>query len=139
MVTKFKPIVSAGNPSYISKHRYYELKHFCLQYPEWKAKYRDLQSYIYTKSVVKTCKDDGMVTTNLDSIGIELSYISKNIDLIEQTCDEVDSTIARYLLLAITEERTYSNLKTVYDIPCGREYFYVRYRKFFYILDKKRG
>lgn len=28
--------LSEKNPYYISKHRYYELKHFCLQYPEWK-------------------------------------------------------------------------------------------------------
>lgn len=28
--------VSKRNKYYISKHRYYELKHFCLQYPEWK-------------------------------------------------------------------------------------------------------
>lgn len=27
--------LSERNPYYISKHRYYELKHFCLQYPEW--------------------------------------------------------------------------------------------------------
>ena len=27
--------VSKKNKYYISKHRYYELKHFCLQYKEW--------------------------------------------------------------------------------------------------------
>ena len=28
--------ISVKNKYYISKHRYLELKHFCLQYPEWK-------------------------------------------------------------------------------------------------------
>ena len=28
--------LSKKNPYYISKHRYYELKHFCRQYDEWK-------------------------------------------------------------------------------------------------------
>ena len=28
--------LSAKNPCHIPKHRYYELKHFCLQYPDWK-------------------------------------------------------------------------------------------------------
>ena len=28
--------LSAKNPCRIPKHRYYELKHFCLQYPDWK-------------------------------------------------------------------------------------------------------
>lgn len=27
--------LSKKNPYHISKHRYYELKHFCLQYHEW--------------------------------------------------------------------------------------------------------
>ena len=28
--------LSVKNPCHIPKHRYYELKHFCLQYPDWK-------------------------------------------------------------------------------------------------------
>ena len=28
--------LSTKNPCSIPKHRYYELKHFCLQYPDWK-------------------------------------------------------------------------------------------------------
>lgn len=31
--------VSENNPYWIEKHRYYELKHFCLQYPTWKRNY----------------------------------------------------------------------------------------------------
>lgn len=27
--------LSVKNPCHIPKHRYYELKHFCLQYPDW--------------------------------------------------------------------------------------------------------
>lgn len=31
--------VSEKNPYWIEKHRHYELKHFCLQYPIWKKAY----------------------------------------------------------------------------------------------------
>ena len=31
-----KPELSEKNPYHLSRHRYYELKHFCFQYPEWK-------------------------------------------------------------------------------------------------------
>lgn len=31
-----KPELSKKNPYHLSRHRYYELKHFCFQYPEWK-------------------------------------------------------------------------------------------------------
>ena len=42
MGTVIRPEVSSRNAYYISRHRHYELKHFCLQYPEWKRAYRDL-------------------------------------------------------------------------------------------------
>lgn len=31
-----KPELSKKNPYHLSRHRYYELKHFCFQYEEWK-------------------------------------------------------------------------------------------------------
>lgn len=42
MGTVIRPEVSSKNTYYILRHRYYELKHFCLQYPEWKREYRSL-------------------------------------------------------------------------------------------------
>ena len=40
MSTVIRPEISKKNLYWIPKHRYYELKHFCLQYPEWKKNYR---------------------------------------------------------------------------------------------------
>ena len=39
MSTDIRPEVSVKNKYWISRHRYYELKHFCLQYGEWKQAY----------------------------------------------------------------------------------------------------
>ena len=39
MATEIRPELSEKNPYWIGKHRYYELKHFCLQYPIWKKAY----------------------------------------------------------------------------------------------------
>ena len=39
MGTTIRPELSEKNPYWIEKHRYYELKHFCLQYPIWKKAY----------------------------------------------------------------------------------------------------
>ena len=36
-MVKLKSELSAKNQYYIPKHRYYELRHFCLQYPEWRV------------------------------------------------------------------------------------------------------
>lgn len=42
MATTIRAELSEKNPYWIEKHRYYELKHFCLQYPIWKKIYRSL-------------------------------------------------------------------------------------------------
>lgn len=39
MSTTIHPELSKKNTYWIEKHRYYELKHFCLQYPIWKEAY----------------------------------------------------------------------------------------------------
>lgn len=36
MSTTIRPEISKKKNYWIEKHRYYELKHFCLQYPIWK-------------------------------------------------------------------------------------------------------
>ena len=43
MGTRIRPELSEKNKYWISKHRYYELKHFCLQYPLWRKAYAALE------------------------------------------------------------------------------------------------
>ena len=76
MATVLRPELSSKNKYYIDKHRYYELKHFCLQYTEWKKSYSTFDDTIY--------------------------------------------------------------LKTKLGIPYGRDMYYKRYRKFFWLLNKSR-
>lgn len=136
MSTPFRPDISKKNQYWISKHRYYELKHFCLQYNEWKQEYKEL-SYISSCDVVDgTCKD-GMKADNVSNTAYKLSKIRSKMDLIEETCKDVDSDLYLYLMMSVTEGKTYENLSTVYEIPCSRQSFYGRYRKFFYILSQK--
>lgn len=42
MGTTIRPELSEKNPYWIERHRCYELKHFCLQYPIWKKAYAAL-------------------------------------------------------------------------------------------------
>ena len=42
MGTNIRPELSNKSPYWIERHRYYELKHFCLQYPIWKRAYAAL-------------------------------------------------------------------------------------------------
>lgn len=91
MATMIRPELSRNNKYWISKHRYYELKHFCLQYPLWKSAYAAF-----------------------------------------------DDTLYDYILKAVTEELSYTYLRTKLDIPCGRDMYYDRYRRFFWLLSNAR-
>lgn len=44
MGTTIRPEISKKNRYWIDKHRYYELKYFCLQYPTWKKAHSSLDS-----------------------------------------------------------------------------------------------
>ena len=60
MTTRIRPELSEKNKYRISKHRHYELKHFCLQYQQWKDKYADLQD-----SSIPTFMIDRVPTSNM--------------------------------------------------------------------------
>ena len=139
MATNVRAEVSRKNPYYISKHRYYELKHFCLQYSEWK-KFASLilkdsaPSSLINKERVKSSQ----VSDPAGVYGVLLSIYSKNMDLIERCAYEADRDLKNYIFLAVTEERSYTYLKSRLDMPCGKDMFYDRYRKFFYLLSKSK-
>lgn len=41
--------------------------------------------------------------------------------------------IANYIFISVTEGKSYATLNP----PCGKEYFYKKYRQFFWLLDKE--
>lgn len=133
MGTSIRTEISKSNDYYISKHRYLELQHFCLQYPEWKQNYADMATYIRPGSIIKL---DSKNIYKPHIAYIRMEYLEK-INLIEDIAKETDPILANYILTAITEGRSYTYLRQVLNIPCGKDYYYERYRKFFWILDKR--
>lgn len=136
MSTLIRPEISKKNDNWISKHRYYELKHFCLQYPEWKRKLQEA-NYIRSSSVVKL---DGKVQIEyVDKVGdeaVRLEKYKRKVNMVEEACNMADPELQLYLLKALTEGVTFEYLKMVMKMPCGRSSFYKAYRKAFWILDK---
>ncbi len=62
MGTVIRPEISVKNTYWLPKHRYYELKHFCLQYPEWKKNYICLDGLPSRSSIVTEHVDGGMLS-----------------------------------------------------------------------------
>lgn len=137
MATKIRPEVSRRNPYWISKHRHYELKHFCLQYHTWKQTYAAL-SELCASSVWDRIPSSSVPGDPTAKCAIKRIYYLERINLIEKTAKDAGEELQDYILKAVTEDLSYSYMKARLNIPCGRDMFYERYRRFFWLLDKSR-
>lgn len=138
MATVIRPEISANNKYHIDKHRYYELKHFCLQYNEWKKAYNSCcESIIFTTKFDKVGSDfrPGDLTAKY---AMRRAQYAEKIKLIESAAKEADDFLYPYILKAVTEGLSYPHLKAKMEIPCGRDMYYDRYRKFFWLLSEAR-
>lgn len=120
---------------YLSRDRYLELKHFCLQYDEWRSRLLEIND-ISAKDLVIAGSD--RLSNETERIALERTVLKNKIDLVERTAMDADKSLWYYILKGVTEERTYIYLVNMMNIPCGKNMYYDRYRKFFWLLDKKR-
>lgn len=68
---------------------------------------------------------------------IKRAYLTRRISLIEQAAVEADPDIYKWILKAVTEWYSYEYLRGVLGIPCSRDYYYDKYRKFYWCLSRK--
>ena len=120
MATEIRPELSEKNPYWIGKHRYYELKHFCLQYPIWKKAYNALLGLSSRPNDLDIFVKSGQVRSDPTA-----------------RCAESRVSFAKRMEL-VTEGLSYNALKMQYAIPCCREVYYNLYRRFFWLLSKER-
>lgn len=133
MGTSIRPEISESNEYHISKHRYYELKHFCLQYREWKRLSNKASEAV--GSTEETRHAEGTHSNPTYTLAVDRMLYRSRIDLVETAASLADPDIAPYILEAVTEGLSYPQLKARLDVPCGKDMFYDRYRRFFSILD----
>lgn len=139
MATLIRAQISEKNKYYIDKHRYYELKHFCLQYKEWKKVYAACnESIIFTSNLEKTSSSN--IPSDLTAkYAMKKAYYAERIRIIEEAAMEADEFLFPYILKAVTEGLAFTYLKSKMDIPCGKDMYYDRYRRFFWLLSEKRA
>lgn len=132
MGTVIRAKISKSNEYYISKHRYYELKHFALQYNEWKRELGKLNWFGE--------KGDGRSSDPAKPVEWMVErrneYLKK-IEMVEQAAIEADCDIYKYLLKGVTEGLSYGCLRAD-GLLCSRDYYYHQYRRFFYCLSRLR-
>ena len=56
----------------------------------------------------------------------------------EKTAEDADRVLSSYILAAVTnEDVTYNYLKMVMGIPCERDMYYDRRRKFYWLMSQR--
>lgn len=138
MATLIRPTISENNKYWIDKHRYYELKHFCLQYPLWKSLYDEFDDESVSLSTIEHCPTSNIPGDPTAKRAMMKAYYMDKIELLESVALQADLYLHKYILKAVTEGLSYTHLKARLDIPCGRDMYYDRYRKFFWLLSESR-
>jgi hypothetical protein len=139
MATFVRPEISENSKYWIDKHRYYELKHLCLQYPVWKSAYVAFDNPNIPLSTIDKAPTSNLPGDPTAKRAMMKAFYSEKMDLIERTAKEADRYLHDYILKAVTEGLSYTYLKTKLDIPCGRDMYYDRYRRFFWLLSEARN
>ena len=61
------------------------------------------------------------------------------MNLVERAAVSTDEYLGKYILKAVTEGHSYTKMHMTYEVACGKDMRYDRYRKFYWLLDKMKG
>lgn len=138
MATKIRAELSPKNEYWIEKHRYYELKHFCLQYRSWKKLYVSITADSGNNNDLNRFISTNLIGDPTGNTAIAKSYYSNRIKMLERVAECTDESLAEYILAGVTEGWSYDILKARLNIPCGKDTYYKLYRRFFWLLNRER-
>lgn len=138
MGTDIRPEISTKSKFWIGKHRYYELKHFCLQYPEWRKIYISLDGMPGSVSAEKRISSEGTTSDPTAQLAERRLYFAERMEMVERAARESAENYDYLILRAVTNDLSYEKLRALETIPFCKDTWYVMYRKFFWILDKSR-
>lgn len=141
MGTNTRPELSEKNRWWISKHRYYELRHYCLQYPEWKEQVSEIDGLPRISSLMKERINEGHSGDPTAVYAQARISLMARITMVEQAAFETCDHQFWYTILleAVTTGLCYEKLEARTGImPVSRNEWYELYRKFFWTLDKMR-
>lgn len=139
MPTTIRPETTINNRYWIPRQRYYELKHFCLQYDAWKH-IRNLCDGIHGKSFELPPNLVPIWASDPVAQSVEIrDWYDTRIKMLEQAAAQTDAVIGSYILKGVTKGLSYDGLCRKEQVPCCRNEYYNYYRKFFWILDGLRG
>jgi hypothetical protein len=138
MGTTIRPELSKKNLYWIEKHRYYELKHFCLQYPIWKRAYLALEGFSKRPANLELHSSSGSQESPTERCAITRVFYAERMGMVERTALRTNQELSDYILQGVTLGLSYDSLKARLEIPCCKDTYYSLYRRFFWLLNDER-
>lgn len=118
----------------LSKNRVCELMAFCRQYDEKKQKLSDL--YLLSSPPFEAPVQGGVNGNPTEKKALKAARLQEDIELIEKCADEAgehEPNIVKPLMKAVTQGLSYYKVGITYE---DKNSFYLRRRRFFWLLDQ---
>lgn len=136
MGTNIRNQIAESSPYYLSKHEYLMVRHFALQYNDWKKRKKEIES-----RVGSGFKIGGDCNNDIESpVEKAQEYAEKYVfrmNLVEQAAKIAGEDIWEIVLIGVTTECNYEYLRLIKGIPCCKDVYYKMYRKFFWVLSRE--
>lgn len=136
-MARTRAVISESNQYWISKERYYELVHFCLQYKDWKHMYNSLDNIQMSKRF-DMLPGGNEVSDPTEKIVEAKLYYRNRMEMVEEAAELADIEIKEFIVIGVTEGVSCNYLIMSKGMPCGKDKYYSAYRKFFWHLSKLR-
>jgi hypothetical protein len=104
----------------------------------WKKTYSALDELSLSASMIDSMPSGNSTSDLTAKYAIRKAHYSERIKMIEKAAMDADKDLYLYILKAVTEGLSYTYLKTKLEIPCGKDMYYDRYRRFFWLLSEAR-
>ena len=131
--------IPAENSKYgLPKQRFLTVYHYCLQYPEWEDEYQALKA----GTGISAVNYDGMphgsnVGDPTSADAMRLADLDMKMQKIRDGVHEVAPDLYQWLLKGVTEGRPFWYLHDVMRMPCEKDVYYDRRRKFYFLMAKR--
>ena len=122
----------------INKHRFLELRYHCLQYTDWRRELTGMTDTVRSIEYSKEGKGSPSQGSATEHLAIRRTELEEKCKVIEQTAIEADPELYPWILEGVTQDyATYSYLRDAKKMPCGKNMYYERRRRFYWLLSKK--
>ena len=137
-MAKDRPELSKKSKYWIPKHRYYELKHFVMQKPDYELYLKEYESSGYSQAPVPGYLPSAtrLIVSPTERAAMLASTYKDYISEIMVAAFSADKKIGNLIVENIVSGKSYETSKMT-DI-CSRDEYYNKYRKFFWELSRLR-